>query len=159
MSVRARARETRTATARVSDSAAKNCPTTPLSSTSGRNTTTVVSVDVVTGQTSSASASRIATRRSLRSARWRAMFSVITTASSITRPMAMAIPPRLMRLNVRPISFIPNTVIAMVRGMARALMAVIRPWRRNARRTKTARSEPRIMASRTDFTASRTSAA
>ena len=60
------------------------------------------------------------------------MFSVTTTASSITSPMAIAIPPRLIRLKVRPMSFIPNTVMAMVSGMLAALMAVMRPWRRKS---------------------------
>ncbi len=53
MMVRARTSETSTATVNVVASAAKNWPTTPCSNPRGRNTTTVVSVDVVTGQMSS----------------------------------------------------------------------------------------------------------
>ena len=49
MIVSARTSETSTAIVSVIDSAAKNCPTTPFSSRSGRKTTTVVIVDVVTG--------------------------------------------------------------------------------------------------------------
>jgi len=61
--VTARMRETRTATVRVMESAAKNWPTTPVNSRKGRKTTTVVSVDVVTGQISSLRASRMASWR------------------------------------------------------------------------------------------------
>ena len=57
--------ETSTATVSVNESAAKNCPTTPSSNPSGRKTTTVVSVDVVTGQMSSCTAARTAVARSL----------------------------------------------------------------------------------------------
>src|SRR2546430_7992683 len=58
MSVSASSSETSTATVSVVASAAKNWPTTPCSRPSGRNTTTVVMVDVVTGQISSCTASR-----------------------------------------------------------------------------------------------------
>src|SRR5207302_11299316 len=75
MIVRARPRDTSTATVSVVARAAKNCSTTPWSSPNGRNTTTVVIVDVVTGQMSSWTAARIAGRRSPGSARWRAMRS------------------------------------------------------------------------------------
>ncbi|OLC96755.1 MAG: hypothetical protein AUJ00_03535 [Gemmatimonadetes bacterium 13_1_40CM_3_70_6] len=96
----ARPSETSTATVSVVASAAKNWPTTPWSRPSGRNTTTVVIVEVVTGHSSSWTAARIAAPRPGVRRRWRAMFSVITTASSITRPMAIAIAPRVIRLNV-----------------------------------------------------------
>ena len=64
MIVTASTSETRTAMVSVIESAAKNCPTTPSSSRSGRNTTTVVMVEVVTGRISSCTASRIARSRS-----------------------------------------------------------------------------------------------
>ena len=64
MMVSARSSETSTAMVSVTESATKNCPTTPVSSPSGRNTTTVVMVEVVTGQISSCTASRMAVRRS-----------------------------------------------------------------------------------------------
>ncbi len=54
------------------------------------------------------------------------MFSVITTASSITRPMAIAMAPSVIRLNVCPISDMTNTVIAIVIGIDDALIAVMR---------------------------------
>ncbi len=60
MIVSARTSDTSTAMVSVIDSALKNWPSTPVSSPSGRNTTTVVIVDVVTGQMSSCTASRMA---------------------------------------------------------------------------------------------------
>ena len=87
------------------------------------------------------------------------MFSVMTTASSITRPIAIAIAPSVIRLNVCPMSDMTNTVIAIVIGIDEALIAVMRAWRRKNSRMITASTAPMIIASRTDFTASRTSAA
>ncbi len=54
------------------------------------------------------------------------MFSVITTASSITRPMAIAMAPSVIKLNVCPISDMTKTVIAIVIGIDDALIAVMR---------------------------------
>ena len=58
--------------------------------------------------------------------RWRTIFSVITTESSITRPMAIAIAPRVIRLKVWPIRYMAKTLMASVSGIDDALMAVIR---------------------------------
>ena len=77
----------------------------------------------------------------------------------MTSPIAIAIAPSVIRLNVCPTRDITNTVTAIVSGMDDALIAVIRPWRKNSRRMITASTAPMIIASRTDFTASRTSAA
>ena len=60
------------------------------------------------------------------------MFSVITTASSITSPIAIAIAPSVIRLNVCPTQLITNTVIASVSGIDVALIAVMRAWRRKS---------------------------
>ena len=138
MIVTASTSETSTAIVSVMDSAAKNCPTTPCSSPSGRNTTTVVMVDVVTGTISSCTASRMARARSGVKPRWRTMFSVITTASSITRPMAIAIAPSVIRLNVCPTSDMTNTVMASVSGIDAALMAVMRQLAQEEKRMITA---------------------
>ncbi len=126
MIVSATISDTRTAIVSVIDSAWKNWPSTPVSSPSGRKTTTVVIVDDVTGQISSWTASRIAIGRSFVRCECRTMFSVITTASSITRPMAIAMAPSVIRLNVCPISDITKTVIAIVIGIDDALIAVMR---------------------------------
>ena len=87
------------------------------------------------------------------------MFSVITTASSITMPIAIAIAPSVMRLNVWPTSDMTKTVIAIVSGIDDALIAVMRACRRKMSSTITASTAPMSIASRTDLTASRTSAA
>src|SRR4051812_49961447 len=63
MIVSASTSDTSTAIVSVIDSEWKNCPSTPVNKPSGRNTTTVVIVDVVTGQMSSCTASRTATER------------------------------------------------------------------------------------------------
>jgi len=87
------------------------------------------------------------------------MFSVITTASSMTNPIAIAIAPSVIRLNDCLIRLITNTVMAIVSGMDAALIAVILACRRNSSSTSTASAAPMSIASRTAWTASRTSAA
>src|SRR5438093_1012313 len=149
--------DTSTAIVSVIDNAWKNWPTTPWSRPSGRKTTTVVSVEVVTGQSSSWIASRMAAVRSGFTSRCRTIFSVMTTASSMTRPMAIAIAPSVIRLKVCPSSHITKIVMTRVSGMDDALTAVIRLWRRKRRSTMTASAAPTSMASRTALTASRTS--
>jgi hypothetical protein len=88
---------TAAASARAKD--AKKVPTTPLRSASGANTTTVVSVDEITGPASSdtPAAAASAGARPATCSRW--MASTTTTASSMTSPTAMAMPPSDMRLS------------------------------------------------------------
>jgi len=86
------------------------------------------------------------------------MFSVMTTESSITRPMAIAIAPSVIKLKVSPSRDIAKTLIARVRGIDDALIAVMRAWCRKSSRIITARMAPMIIASRTDLMASLTSA-
>ena len=83
----------------------------------------------------------------------------MTTASSITSPIAIAMAPKVIKLNVWPMSDITKTVIAIVIGIDDALIAVMRAWRRKSSRMMTASTAPMIMASRTELTAARTSAA
>ena len=85
------------------------------------------------------------------------MFSVTTTASSITSPMAIAMAPSVIRLNVWPSRLITKTVMARVSGIEVALIAVMRPWRRKTSRISMASTAPISIASRTERTASRTS--
>ena len=70
------------------------------------------------------------------------MFSVITTASSITMPIAIAIAPSVMRLNVWPPIDMMKTVIAIVIGIDDALIAVMRACRRKISSTIMARTAP-----------------
>ena len=90
---------------------------------------------------------------------WRTMFSVITIASSITSPIAIAIAPSVMRLKVWPSRAMTPTVIASVSGIDEAAIAVTRALRRKTSSTSTASTAPISIASRTDVRASRTSAA
>ena len=64
--------------------------------------------------------------------RWRAMFSMTTTVSSMMRPMATARPPSDIRLSVSPLQCRNRKVIARVVGMARAEISVARQLRRKA---------------------------
>ena len=118
MIVSASTSETSTAIVSVIESAEKNWPTTPVSSPSGGKTTTVVSVEVVTGQISSCNASRIAARRS--GCELHVTHDVLRDhdqASSMTSPIAIAIAPSVIRLNVCPSRDMTPTVIASVSGM------------------------------------------
>ena len=86
-------------------------------------------------------------------ARWRAMFSMTTTVSSMMRPMATARPPSDIRLSVSPVQCRNRNVIASVVGMARAEISVARQLRRNASRIRMLNRPPIRMASRTLSTA------
>ncbi len=140
--------EMSTAAESVIDSALKKSPTTPERRPSGANTTTVVSVDPTIGATSSLVAfSTASLPPPSASRRW--MFSTTTTASSITRPMATAIPPIDIRLIDSPNSHMTKNVETTVSGRVQAATAVSRQSRRNRSRTTTARAAPMRMASRT----------
>jgi hypothetical protein len=143
--------DTSTETERVSDRARKNWPTTPERKPSGASTTTVVRVEPTTGAISSRVASSIACSPRppppADSRRW--MFSTITTASSITRPMATARPPIDIRLIDSPNSFMNRKVASTVSGRVIEAIRVTRQSRRKRRSTSTARAPPIRMASRT----------
>ena len=65
-------------------------------------------------------------------ARWRWMFSTMTIASSMTRPMAMARPPSDIRLIVPPARCRMKNVPTIVSGSEVAAIEVTRQSRRNA---------------------------
>ena len=69
------------------------------------------------------------------SRRRRKTFSTSTTASSTSSPMAMARPPSVIVLMVRPNSWKTITVIRMEIGMAVSEIAVVRQFSRNRNRT------------------------
>jgi hypothetical protein len=91
--------------------------------------------------------------------RWRAMFSMTTTVSSMIKPMATARPPSDMRLSVSPAQCRKRKVIASVVGMASAEISVARQLRRNASRIRMLNRPPTRIASRTLNTAAWTNAA
>jgi hypothetical protein len=133
----------------------KNCPTTPRSSTSGRNTTTVVSDE----PTIAPSTSRVPPATASNSARRgasgasacarRATFSTTTMASSMIRPIATARPPRLMRLSDSPTSGKVASVSSTESGMASPATSVTRQFPRNSAMTRIDSAAPTAMASAT----------
>ena len=58
--------------------------------------------------------------------------STTTMASSMTSPMAAAMPPSVIRLKVRPVSFIDTSVISTVTGMTVVATSVVLQLLRNA---------------------------
>ncbi len=149
MRVSASPREISTETESVRDRARKNCPTTPDSSPRGASTTSVVRVEPTTGATSSsvACSTSLAASPPDPSRRW--TFSITTTASSMTSPMATARPPIDIRLIDSPNSSMKRNVAITVSGRVRAAMAVIRQLPRKTMSTTTASRPPTRMASRT----------
>ena len=103
MIVRLTTIETKSATvsARLSDW--KNWPTTPRTNASGRKTRIVVRVEPITAPLISLLARSTAASPVSPSARWRAMFSMTTTVSSMIRPIATARPPSDIRFSVSPV--------------------------------------------------------
>ena len=151
--------ESATAVASAIESEAKNCPATPPSIPSGRKTTTVVTVVPTTGQNSSSVPRRAASAGGRPASRWRCTASTITTASSITRPTAMANPPSDMRFSVWPKSRSVSSVMPSVSGNDSAATSVARRSRRKRASTITANRAPKSTASRTPRTASDTNSA
>ena len=103
----------------VTASARKKLPVTPDTATSGRKTTTGVMVDPTRGREISCSALRTAATLVSPASRCRTMFSTTTIASSMTRPMAAARPPRVIRLKLSPMIHSMSTVTATVTGITR----------------------------------------
>ena len=84
------------------------------------------------------------------------MTSTTTMASSITRPIAAAMPPSVIRLNVRPASFIATSVRSTVTGMTAIATSVVRQRLRKKYRMTTERAMPNRIASHTLRTELRT---
>ena len=89
----------------VTASARKKLPVTPVTAISGRKTTTGVMVEKTSGRVTSASALRTACTRVSPESRCSTMFSTTTMASSMTRPIAAASPPSVIRLKLWPMIF------------------------------------------------------
>ena len=85
----------------VSASERKNTPGTPSRNASGTKTTTGVSVEPTSGGPISRIASWTASTEPSPRTRFVWMFSMTTIASSMTRPIAAAIPPSVIRLKLR----------------------------------------------------------
>src|ERR1019366_7349100 len=129
----------------------------PLVSVSGKNTTTGVIVEPMSGVVISFSALRTASDRFSPASRCITMFSTTTMASSITSPMAAARPPSVIRLKLWPMPQSTRMVTAMVTGMTRPATSDDVQSRRKRNRMMQARISPMKMASRTLEIESRTS--
>ncbi len=85
----------------VMDSALKKAPVTPVRKARGRKMTVVAADDPARGRMNSETALPITSRPwDVVSAIRRSMCSIITIASSMIRPMAAAMPPRVMMLKL-----------------------------------------------------------
>jgi hypothetical protein len=150
--------EISSAAAIVTDSALANAPVTPERRLSGMNTMMVARLEPDCGERNSRAAGNTAAlpRAAAGSpAEWsiaparRAMCSIITITSSISRPTAAAMPPRVMMLKLNPITESIRTVMSSVTGTTMMATSVTRQLRRNSSMTRPARSKPIATASRT----------
>jgi len=149
VSVIATTSDVTSATDMVMAKALKNTPVMPLKKASGIKTTTGVSVDPTSGLKISPIDSLIA--RSLSGINeilvWIA--SATTIASSMMRPIAEAIPPRVMRLKVKPLNFMAASVTSTVTGIAIMVRKVVRQLRKKRNIINIDRMRPKIIASQT----------
>ncbi len=156
VSVTASTSEVSSETTIVSASARKNTPVMPRRNASGMNTTTGVSVDPTSGRKISPMPATTASARLTPRVRRVWIASTTTMASSITRPIAAAIPPSVIRLNVRPVSFIDTSVMSTVTGMTVVATSVVSQLLRNTKRIRTESARPKMIASHTLSTEART---
>ena len=99
------------------------------------------------GRKNSAAPARMAARRSPGcSPRRRSMCSIITMASSMTRPMAAAMPPSVMMLKLWPSNLSARVVMASTAGTTTTATAVMCRLRRKTSRTSAASTAPMAMA-------------
>jgi hypothetical protein len=148
------AQDKASAAAIVTDSALEKAPVTPVRKDSGRNTISVAMLDPVSGIRNSRAAGMTAALprgwpSSPTAPARRAICSTITITSSMSKPTAAAIPPRVMMLKLIPNMESTRTVAAKVAGTAITAINVTRQLRRNNRSTSAASTSPIITASRT----------
>ncbi len=142
------------AAAMVTDSALEKAPVTPSRKLSGRNTIRVARLEPVSGVMNSRAAGMTAwapaTPPSERGApARRAMCSIMTITSSISRPTAAAMPPMVMMLKLMPATLSTSTVAASVAGTTRMAIRVTRQLLRKLISTIAASTRPISTASRT----------
>ena len=132
--------EVTTATVRVSANSRNMRPTMPPMNSSGMNTATSDTVSEITVKPISLAPASAASNGSSPSSMWRTMFSIITIASSTTKPVPMvsAISDRLSRL--KPRNHITAKVATRESGSVTPAMMVARTERRNRNTTITTRN-------------------
>ena len=109
---------------------------TPTSSTTGRNTMQIESVDTNAGAATCCAESRMARVRGLRSAILRCVFSISTVASSTRMPTASAKPPSVIVLIVSPHAVRITSEVAIDSGIDVQTIRVERQEPRNSRTIK-----------------------
>src|SRR5580704_9948539 len=114
----------------------------------GTNTIQITSVETSAGNAIWAAPSRIASRVGFCSPMWRWTFSIVTVASSTSRPTASANPPRLMMLMVWPRALRTAMEAKMDNGIEIAMITVLRQSPKKTR-IISAVSRAAIAASRT----------
>src|SRR6201987_3184829 len=114
----------------------------------GTNTIQIQSVETSAGNAIWAAPSRIASRVGFFSPMWRWTFSIVTVASSTSRPTASANPPRLMMLMVWPRALRMAMEVKMDNGIEIAMITVLRQSPKKIR-IMSAVSRAAIAASRT----------
>ena len=131
--------EVTTAMVSVSANSRNMRPTMPLMNSSGMNTATSDTVSEMTVKPISSAPRSAASKASSPSSMWRTMFSIITMASSMTKPVPIvsAISDRLSRL--KPQNHIIPKVAISDSGSATPAMRVARMVRRNTSTTSTTR--------------------
>ena len=78
---------------------------------------------------------------SLRRSRCLCAFSIMTMAASIMAPMAMAMPPRLIRLEFMPSRCMAMKAIRMPTGSIRMATSALRRWSRKTKQTSATMSD------------------
>ena len=144
--VKAMSTEAPSASTMVSATGANSLPSSPCSVSSGRNTMAMMDTPASMGTETAETAWRISTARSCGGelpavsmavapadsfASAVSMFSTTTTAASTSMPRAMARPPRLIRLAVRPAWRISRKVASMDSGSVAATTRAARSPPRN----------------------------
>ena len=119
-----------------------NCPATPCTNTSGKNTATVVRVDAITAIETSRAPLTAACRIVAPASRMRAMFSSTTIESSTTIPVASASPPSDMTLRLTPAWPMKKNVVIRDIGSDRKMMNVLRTSLRKKKMIRIARTPP-----------------
>ena len=129
--------ETTTAMVKVSANSRNMRPTRPVMNSSGMNTAISDSVSEMTVKPISRAPSSAACSGLAPRSRWRTMFSIMTIASSTTKPVPMvsAISDRLS--SEKPQKYITAKVAISDTGSATPAMMVARQERRNASTTST----------------------
>ena len=118
-------------------------PSSPCKVSSGRKTIRMMRMPEVTGAATSRAARKMrwsVGRLSGASASWLSIFSTTTTAASTSMPMAMASPPRLIRLAERPNRRIKMKVASAESGNTSATTSAERRLPRKARSSRMTRT-------------------